>query len=430
MHRRFFVLSVFLVQAVLAQPYIVGYYSVSAPPISTWTYKDIPYHELTHIDIAFYVPAANGTIPVNTSSNIDSLVARAHAAGVKVLPSLGGGGFSGNLSGIAGSAANRAAFAHSARQLLATDNFDGVDIDWEFPGTADTANLRLMVTTLRDTFNAIGGGKLITMAVNCSNIYGQYYRVERFVDAVDFLGVMTYDITGSWEATTWYNSPLYGDGYGDNWSIKQAMDYWSGRGIPKSKLLTGTPFYGRTFANATGKDQPNKGVGQGTGGYLPYNQIVPLLNSGYYKYHWDTLSQVPWGLSSSNEFITYDDPHSIAIKGRWLMSNGYAGTDIWEISGDLHSGSSYALMDSLYLSMHPPTLVRKSAHDHATDKNLPAMVSAAHAGRVRVFDVSGRPIPAGSYGNLLSSRSSAGKVLLVETFGAADGCVEMSRIVR
>jgi chitinase len=428
MQRCFLVFSLFLVQVILAQPYVVGYYNVY-PVASPWTYKDIPYNRMTHIDLAFYVPDANGNIPVNTSANIDSLVARAHAAGVKVLPSLGGGGSSGTLPGIAGSAAKRATLAHSARLLFATDNFDGVDIDWEFPGQADTANLRLMVTALRDTFNAIGNGKLITLAVNCSDIYGKYYRVERFIDKYDFLGIMTYDITGSWEATTWYNSPLYGDGYGTNWSIKQGMDYWVGRGIPKAKLLTGTPFYGRTFANATGKNQPNKGTGTGTGGYLIYSSIVPLLNSGFYKYHWDTLSQVPWGLSSTNEFITYDDPRSVAVKGRWLVSNGYAGTDIWEISGDLHSGTSYALMDSLYLSMHPPTLVRKSVNGYATGRNLQAMASAGQSGRVRIFDMSGRLIPARDYNKLFLSRLSAGKVLLVET-RAADGCISMMRIAR
>ena len=133
------------------------------------------------------------------------------------------------------------------------------------------------------------------------------------------------------------------------------MDYWVGRGLPKSKLLTGTAFYGRTFANATGINQPNKGAGSGEGA-LTYREIEPMFKSGFYTYHWDSVSQVPWGLSKTNEFVTFDDPHSVAIKGRWLLSQGYAGTAIWEITGDVKTGTQYALLDSLYLSMRTPTL--------------------------------------------------------------------------
>ncbi len=340
-------------QAIHAGPVIAAYYS----PWSQWSYKEIPYHKLTHLYLSFFMPDGNGNMPVDGGiPNIDSLVSRAHAAGVKVLPALGGGGTAPTFAAIAGSAAKRATLAHTTRKFLEKNGFDGLDIDWEFPTLADTAALRLMVSVLRDTLDAMDNGKrgkLITLAVNCGTYYGQFYRLERFIDKYDLICSMTYDMAGPWSGSTWYNSPLYGDDKPDNYSVQAGMDYWAGRGVPKSKLLTGTAFYGHTFKNATGINQPNKGVGSGDGD-LKYQDIVPMINSGFYKYRWDDVSKVPWGLSSTNEFVTFDDPRSVAIKGRWLLDQGYAGTAIWEISGDIHSGSEYKLLDSLYASLHPP----------------------------------------------------------------------------
>lgn len=340
--------TLLLAHAIGAGPVIAAYYS----PWSEWSYKDIPYGKVTHLYLSFFMPDGNGNMPLGGNANIDSVVSRAHAAGVKVLPALGGGGTAPTFASIAGSAVKRATFAHTARKFLEKNKFDGVDIDWEFPTLADTAGLRLLVSVLRDTLDAMGKGKLITLAVNCGTYYGQFYRLERFVDKFDLICSMTYDMAGPWSSSTWYNSPLYGDGKPDNYSVKAGMDYWVGRGVPKSKLLTGTAFYGHTFKGATGINQPNRGVGSGDGD-MKYRDIVPLINSGYYKYHWDDVCKVPWGLSGTNEFITFDDPRSVAIKGRWLLEQGYAGTAIWELTGDIRSGSKYELLDTLYSTLHP-----------------------------------------------------------------------------
>lgn len=58
---------------------------------------------------------------------------------LKVLLSVGGGsdGMAELFSGIAGDPAKRGAFIGSAYYFISTYNFDGLDIDWEYPYESD-----------------------------------------------------------------------------------------------------------------------------------------------------------------------------------------------------------------------------------------------------------------------------------------------------
>jgi hypothetical protein len=111
------------------------------------------------------------------------------------------------------------------------------------------------------------------------------------------------------------------------------------------------------------------------------------------------------------------------------MSNGYAGTDIWEISGDLHAGTSYALMDSLYFSKHPTSAVQSGRKNSRPITAASLRSLEGLFGNLRVFEANGRMLPGHESSMALSSSLHAGKVLLVET-RSLDGSVALSRIVR
>lgn len=87
--------------------------------------------------------------------------------GLEVWASLGGWTFSDNqtvtkplLGEIARSAAKRQQFANNVLRFLETYSFDGIDIDWEYPGASDRGgrpedvpNFVLLMKTLRETLN-------------------------------------------------------------------------------------------------------------------------------------------------------------------------------------------------------------------------------------------------------------------------------------
>lgn len=67
----------------------------------------------------------------------------AHSAGVRTSIALGGWNFNYNdatksiFTTMAASAANRAVFIRSAVSFARTHQFDGIDLDWEYPSNAD-----------------------------------------------------------------------------------------------------------------------------------------------------------------------------------------------------------------------------------------------------------------------------------------------------
>lgn len=98
----------------------------------------------------------------------DVTAAKQNRPNLKVFISLGGWSFSDNgtttqpiFGNIASSAANRKQFANNAVSFMNRYGFDGIDIDWEYPGapdrggkTEDTNNFVLLLQDMRSTFQA------------------------------------------------------------------------------------------------------------------------------------------------------------------------------------------------------------------------------------------------------------------------------------
>lgn len=82
-------------------------------------------------------------------------------------------------------------------------NFDGIDIDYEYPtaddrggSPGDTDNYVLLVKELR---SALGTSGLITIAAPASYWYLRHFKIGQMSQYLDFINVMTYDIHGVWD---------------------------------------------------------------------------------------------------------------------------------------------------------------------------------------------------------------------------------------
>lgn len=288
---------------------VVGY-------LPTWysgSLNAVQYGKLTHINYAFIDPAANGSLvglPMNGNgtSRLDSLVQKAHAAGVKVLISVGGwsdGDDSGFVTMSASSTA-RASFVNNLVTFVTNYGLDGVDIDWEYPdaGTAEATNYALMMSELSTAMH--GNGKLLTAAVAATAYHGDGILSEVF-GYVDFMVLMAYD------GATPHSSMSYAEG---------SLDYWSGRGLPQSKTVLGVPFYGRDSGD----------------GYRGYREIVRLDAQAPYKdesggYHYNGLA-------------------TIKQKTTLSLQRG-SGVGIWELTQDT-TLSSISLLNAIQEAMNSP----------------------------------------------------------------------------
>lgn len=91
------------------------------------------------------------------------LIYQAREAGVEIYPSIGGWTLSDNFPSLAASEAARTKFAQQCVDLIKAYGFDGIDIDWEYPGYADHSgtpedkvNYTLFLKAIRDALDVLG----------------------------------------------------------------------------------------------------------------------------------------------------------------------------------------------------------------------------------------------------------------------------------
>jgi chitinase len=315
---------------------VIAYYRTSNRSVLDHTM--IEYRYLTHIAHAFAWPDAVGNLFVPAGFLYPELNAAAHAAGIKIVVSLGGYGNCAGFPGTASSAENRARFVGQLIDFCKTRAYDGVDLDWEFVSNeAEKADFVLLVEALAAALKAQSPPLALTAAVPCDSYHGRWIDYERLADDFDFLGFMTYDYHGAWSDHSGHNAPLEqpsGDACG---SVDGTFAYARSRGVPLDKLLVGLAFFGRSFdCGAMGRPFT-------TSRGWDYAQVTDLPSSDWTRV-WDDEAQVPYlRRLDGGLVISYDDPSSIGLKCQYVKDRAAAGVIVWELSSDRRNGHSELL---------------------------------------------------------------------------------------
>jgi len=359
--------------ATSAQPRkVIGYF-----PSWKWNSRanlvsaaQIPYDKLTTVNYAFFVPLPNGEI-VGKDTSGDRIYLRAkagyrltdlaHRHGVKVLLSLGGWEGSDNFPAVAASAALRAVFVRSCMAALTAYDFDGLDIDWEYPGYADhngtpqdKHNFTLLLRALRDGLDGqtqrTGRRYLLTAALPAGASNAANIEMDTVAVLLDQLNIMTYDFHGPWDQRSNHNSPLYPSSGADTaLCVDAAFTLYHNRyGVPGAKINLGVPFYGQTFTQCTALNTPHRGadtVHFSPGGAFYYD-IVRHMSA--FTRHWDDQAKVPYLVSPAWDlFVSYDDEQSVKAKAQYVVDHNAGGVIVWEITGDFLEDGTTPLLDAL-----------------------------------------------------------------------------------
>lgn len=338
---------------------------------SLMTYDKIPFKKLTIIDYAFWHPLTDGNIAgINSmgdslilwgSTGKAPLVTLAHDNKVKVMLSIGGWEDSNNFPTVASAESLRTMFAHACVVAIRKFDFDGIDIDWEYPGyvehngtPADMINCTALLEILRDSLDAYGmqihKKMLLSAALPATADHLSGFEVSKLANILDMLNVMTYDYNGSWSPHTGHNSPLYAPTAEDSLlNIDATFTLYAEKlGVPVSKINLGIPFYGHSFAHCTTLNGENHGSDTTLfpGGDVNYYSIVQYLD----KYrHWDEKAGVPYLIfPGTNTLVSFDDEESIRLKAQYVLAHKARGVIIWEITGDYLKDGTTPLLDVLY----------------------------------------------------------------------------------
>jgi chitinase len=340
--------------------------------------------------------------------------------GLRIEMSIGGWTGSTYFSDVAATAASRESFVRSCIDLILKGNlpsdpstiwppqaggsgvaagiFDGINIDWEYPGVdpgngahsspADTADATLLLQEFRRQLDDLGAqtGKHYTLTVDIpgGNVHSTgSWQLANVAAAVDWIDLMTFDFHGSWDPQTDFNSPLTvdpkeppvgGGAIQSTWSTKGSVDYFLANGVPAGKLVVGVPFYGKEYV---GVPAANNGLFQPHG--APPSNDSPTYHdlvdtgladanltvvgptavtasgpgndgtgiNGFTRYY-DGAARAPWLYNptlNGGTFISYVDPRAVTERVQLVQSQHLRGVFAWEISNDDNANDLVAAMN-------------------------------------------------------------------------------------
>ncbi|BBU37511.1 chitinase [Choristoneura diversana nucleopolyhedrovirus] len=278
---------------------------------------------------------------------------------LKILPSIGGWTLSDPFY-FMHDAEKRRVFVDSVREFLQVWKFfDGVDIDWEFPGgkganptlgngerDADTYNILLKeLRAMLDELQLQTGKKYeLTSAISSGHdkiAVVKYDAAQKFLDKI-FL--MSYDFKGAWSNTDLgYQTTLYAPSWNPNelYNTDHAVKLLTNQGVDPRKIIVGVAMYGRGWTGVSGYDGDNYFTGTAAGpvtgtwedGVVDYRQIENEMNKYIYKF--DTAAKAAYVFNKDKgDLISFDSVDSVLAKNSYVDRNGLGGLFAWEIDAD------------------------------------------------------------------------------------------------
>jgi GH18 family chitinase len=411
---------------------IVGYLPYWVPNFNYTTFDP---GTVTHINIAFNLFKQNNN-DFNSSNfasiawgefhnrKVDSILFdlgvlnRAKAKGTKVSVAIGGAtdfAFLWLMQKYSNDDAKLEEIANFITNYVNTKGIDGVDLDLEcwWPDATISGTTEQGGRVRGDKWGGVDAGphpagvglkklaqklrakmptKVLSAAVFGTSYYGNNYD-DGVAQYLDYLGLMTYDFTGSWNTSpvgphsSLYKVPLatYQGQSADNpiYSAQDALEYWMGMAEPawnhdggfavqKNKLCIGVPFYGYDLATR----KPNNANGFVA---LKWNEIVAAYPNAATSFDPKDTRQLGGYIEATNKKIYYETPKGAAAKINYTKQFGHQGVIVWELTGDTPYGGGSSLLkalnDAAGIVVNPPPVTSITAPVNNATLAAPATVN-------------------------------------------------------
>jgi chitinase len=259
--------------------------------------------------------------------SMDALIAGAHAAGTKVVPSIkrfawGSAGAAETRKLLSNPVARQRA-ANEIAQIVHERGVDGVNIDVEPVPKGQSANFVRFVRQVRKALDAKRPGYQLTF---CATGHIANYPVAGATKpgGADAVYIMGYQYRGSFSQIAGSVAPIGGPHYDYRETLRSFL-----RQTTSDKIILGVPLFGWSWETAT------SGVrSRITGGSraLFYRQAV--IEAANRPFRYDRTEEVAWTAFRSGSRwrqMYFDNLRAIEAKWNFIKRNKLRGTGIWAI---------------------------------------------------------------------------------------------------
>ncbi|MBV7415982.1 glycosyl hydrolase family 18 protein [Aeromonas sp. sif2433] len=279
---------------------------------------------------------------------------------LKILPSVGGWTLSDPFF-FFGDKSKRDLFVASMKEYLQTWKFfDGVDIDWEFPGGQganpslggpnDGATYVALMKELRamlDELEASTGRQYeLTSAISAGGDKIAKVDYQAAQQYMDHIFLMSYDFSGAFDLQNLaHQTNLFASSWDANtkYTTDKGVRALLGQGVTPGKIVVGAAMYGRGWSGVNGYQAGNPFTGSATGpikgtwenGVVDYRDIVNNRMGAGWEQGYDETAEAPYVFkASTGELISFDNDRSVKAKGQYVLANQLGGLFAWEIDAD------------------------------------------------------------------------------------------------
>ncbi|PYH81931.1 hypothetical protein BO82DRAFT_414323 [Aspergillus uvarum CBS 121591] len=246
---------------------------------------------------------------------------------------------------------SRVSFVLEVLRLLQTYGFDGVDLDWEYPGasdrggkSADKENYVRLVAELRIVLDDSGSQYGISFTTPSSYWYLQNFDVVGMLDAgADWTNIMTYDLHGSWDRDdVWIGSVMLA--HTNLTEIKSALDLMWRAGVQPSDIVLGIGFYGRSYTMSDiacyEPGCPFASAGAAgpctvTAGVLSFSEIMEYMEEQDAVTIWDETDAVNY-MVWEDQWVSFDTNMTFQQKVDYANGVCLGGLMIWSVDQDTY----------------------------------------------------------------------------------------------
>jgi len=310
-------------------------------------------------------------------------------------------------SKMASTSASRKTFIDSVVAFIKEHDFDGLDLDWEYPANRggkpeDKQNFVLLCKELREAFAPMRW--LLTAAIGAGKTtVDSAYDLPAISQYLDFIHLMAYDYHGKWDLVTGHNAPLYArddeSPAAKMLNVQFSVDYILEKGVPANKLIVGLPLYGRTFLLQNPQNPSIAAPATKTAfagnytredGFLGYNEIceLQLTEPKAWRVVWQKAHQAPF-MFKDNMWLSYDDDYSLGLKVAFAVSRGAGGIMVWSVDTDDFRGNcgagKYPLLRAINQALGTTPGHHDIDHDVENDNTLQGSSDASPLSSLQSF---------------------------------------------